>query len=111
MWQDVNGHAGNDHSITDVKTGKTYIVNSVHHQMMRPHKDGEIVAISTNNISTKKVDDTGKYAAEELPNNCDLEVIWYEKSKSLCFQAHPEYFPANDTTEYFISLVNRYYKG
>jgi hypothetical protein len=25
------------------------------------------------------------------PEDADIEILWYQKSKSLCFQPHPEY--------------------
>lgn len=104
MWQDVDKHHGS-HLVTDQRTGETITINSVHHQMMRPSKEAEILAVATPMVATKLTDDTGVYSARHLENHQDIEALWYPNTNSLCFQAHPEY-GHKPTTDYFIKLLN-----
>ena len=103
LWQDVDRHHGT-HPVTDVVT-KTELpsILSVHHQMMRMGPDGVLVAVTFQ--STYKTDDQGRITSA---GEGDPEVIWYPKTRSLCFQSHPE-FGHPETTAYFFTLMDRYY--
>lgn len=110
MWQDVNNHGSTVHQVFDNITKEFYPVNSIHHQMMIPPKWAEIVgwnALSTNKESYSrswaKMDGTGE-------TEIDPEVVWFPKTRALCFQGHPE-FGHKPTTEYFFQLVDRYIKA
>ena len=106
MWQDVNNH-GRSHHMTNLldisdsfKKGQDILVTSTHHQMMIPSDEGEILAFAneaTEFISSKK----------RVRPDYDTEVVWYEKTKSLCFQPHPEYSSeaAMSTRDYFFALL------
>jgi len=106
MWQNVNNHGRNHHmtnllNINDkFKKGQDILVTSTHHQMMIPSKEGEILAFA--NEATEFL------SASKRPNpDYDTEVVWYDKTKSLCFQPHPEYSSeaAMSTREYFFDLL------
>lgn len=103
LWQDVNGHGSTIHLSVDIPSGKNVKLNSVHHQMMRPSKDGEIVAFTKR--STKKEAQNELWKGDP---EIDPEVIWFPKTKSLCFQGHPE-FGHPETTKYFHTLLDRYF--
>lgn len=107
MWQDVNGHAiGGTHLVYDIATDRGIPCSSTHHQMMRMGYDGELVAHGYNR-STRRINADGEHYKpfDEL----DTEVVWYPKTKSLCFQPHPEMFEkGHPCTEYFFELLNRY---
>lgn len=103
MWQDVNNHAGNHHSmylkVRNVVEGDVTVINSIHHQMMIPHYEGEVLGVSYE--STKRIN-----SRKEIQGTLfvDPEVIWYKKKKHFCFQAHPE-FGHKGTTDVFFKLL------
>lgn len=113
MWQDVDGHGRNHgHRITDVNTGTNLIVSSTHHQMMRPGPDAEILATAREAKRKTAFGDTwlleDTEAVEKRPEDFDdIEVIWYEKTKCLCFQPHPEFDGFKQCTEYFFQLIEK----
>ncbi len=104
MWQHVDNHAiFGTHKIFDTDTGEEYDATSTHHQTMLPHKTAKILGVARR-VSTKKerMGINGQVIAVMGKNHYDAEVIFYKKSKSLCFQPHPEY-PG------YPELVNRYF--
>lgn len=106
LYQHVNGHAiGGTHKATDVQTGAEVYVTSTHHQMMRQGLTGELVCHA--NISGNKefVPDEDVKSHLDSP---DVEVMWYEDNKCLCFQPHPELVGADSTYLYFKNLLERY---
>lgn len=104
MWQDVNNHT-RPHDIVDLCTGKVVRASSTHHQMMRPSAKGEIIATSTQKLSTYKLNGKDGLVTDD---DTDVEVVWYKDTQCLCFQPHPEYGGYDDLTEYFGELINRY---
>jgi len=107
LWQHVNNHAvGGGHMLKDLTTGDEIQVSSTHHQMMRVGQgNGKVVA--TANLSTRKEGDT--YLVSNPTQ--DVEVMWYEDYKALCFQPHPEFFgPDHPCQDYYFRLIERMYK-
>lgn len=105
LWQDVNNHAGHQHSVVDMRTGQVIEgMTSTHHQQMRAADDADIIAIAER--STKKMSESEKIEREEAECD-DMEVLWYPDSLSLCFQPHPE-FQHGVCRNYFLSLVDDY---
>ena len=104
MWQDVDGHT-RSHLVRDTRTLKEYYCTSTHHQMMRPSSDAAIIGIAATPLSTYRL------AATELERfrSTDIEVLYYEHIKSLCFQPHPEYPGHPECTEYFTELVREFF--
>ena len=104
MWQHVSGHTGT-HKIVDVTgltDGKEINVTSTHHQMMIPSESspGEILAYADDLSSNHQTD------SKRIHDGIDVEVIYYERTKSLCFQPHPEYpYAPKECTKYFFDLV------
>lgn len=109
LWQDVDGHNSGPHVCKDYISSKEVTLNSVHHQMMRPGKDAIIVCGTQ--VSTQKYGYNNTWKRHDVkkvdPDLIDPEVIWYPKTRSLCFQGHPEY-ESPETRGYFYELVNRY---
>lgn len=105
MWQNVNGHH-KDHEMVDL-IGNTIIqVTSDHHQMMIPHKDGQVLGIS---FETSKFEGAYPNQNREPPRD-DTEVIWYRSTNSLCIQSHPEYYDASEElVNYFFSLIHYFW--
>lgn len=106
MYQHVDNHQTGYHTCIDLITKKKVTLNTVHHQMMVPGNNADVICIA--NESTYR---HSKPRQIELPY--DPEVIWYEKTKSLCFQAHPEYINVgasyNQTEVYFFELLSRFF--
>lgn len=106
LWQHVNGHAiRGTHVAYVLDEGGNVIeevqVTSTHHQMMRPTEDADILV--TANEATWLENDTVKTKAIGMQ---DIEAVYYDKTKSLCFQPHPEYGVQSCTDLYF-QLIER----
>lgn len=110
LWQHVDNHT-RPHVLIDCVTNEEVNVTSTHHQMMRPTKDGLIVAIARESLS-KMCD--GQYwsihQADDHPieDFDDIEAVWYEETRCLCFQPHPEYDNL-DCRQYFKTLLERFF--
>lgn len=104
LWQDVNNHSG-IHLAKDLRTGKFISLSSAHHQMMRPVGVYELIATADRATSYKAEKEvvTGKQLV-------DPEVIWFPKTNSLCFQAHPEFGP-DECENYFFDLIKEKFNG
>lgn len=121
LWHDVDNH-GRNHEVVDLKTGVRYSdVVSTHHQMMIPGSTGEVLAYAkvANNkrrpgfqwsrANTPAADFLAKGAdGQPDPTAMDIEAVWYEDTRCLCYQPHPEYNHIGATREYFIELMNRF---
>lgn len=111
MWQHVDGHTS-DHDMIDLITKNIIFVTSTHHQMMIPNiDDGEVLGIGVKKGST--IDKFSKITTQHLSANkkrippiYDTEVVWYEKTKSICFQPHPEILGYPGMTDYFFGLID-----
>lgn len=114
LWQDVNGHTSKTHSSFDCISGTWVPLNSVHHQMMKPTEKGTILCWAIE--STTKKSASQAWTRPPVSNrpiaerDKDAEVVWYEDTRSLLFQAHPE-FGHPPTTKYFFSLIDKLYWG
>lgn len=113
MWQDVNRHAiGGTHGLVD-KDGSKHQVTSTHHQMMRltagegDGYDGELIAWATG-LATRKITASAvKYDPANGIDDRDIEVMWYPKTRSLCYQPHPEY-GVKTCLDHFVKLLERF---
>ena len=109
MWQHVNEHGGTHlahragRSLNTNKQ-KSFLVTSTHHQMMRPHESGEVLLVA--NKSTRR-DSFAESQECAQKFDDDVEAVWYEETKCLCFQPHPEFgnAPAH-CLEYFEELMD-----
>lgn len=108
MWQDCDGHRGT-HMAFDIRTKKLIEVTSTHHQMMRPATNATYIAYGGKSTYRDSDDyrTSQKYAENEPEKWRDTEVIWYDNTKSLCFQPHPEYHNVK-TEDYFFDLVDEF---
>lgn len=109
LWQDVTGHESG-HPYEDLVSGEKGLMNSVHHQQMRPGPDAVVVAGSyVSNYKAAEGIELSDRSLTDANEAFDPEVLWYPKTNSLLFQAHPE-FGHPPTTKYFFSLMERYYE-
>jgi len=106
MYQHVSNHTGS-HEITDAFTGQTLYVTSTHHQMMMPSEKGLVVAFSDLGGTREWYD--GQVFRRDT-SNTDYEVVFYEHTRSLCFQPHPEYMGEKyaEMRKYFFNLIKEY---
>jgi hypothetical protein len=114
MWQHVDKHAGAPHDLIDTTMGQVVRVTSTHHQMMRPAPEGIVLAYAREahiKIADGDEWDIKKDHVERPEELNDVEVVWYEESKSLCFQPHPEHRNQPQCTDYFFSLMERMVAG
>lgn len=105
MWQHVNNHTA-DHKLLDIDSQDTHYVTSTHHQMMRPSAEALIVAEASRS-TYKQAQGQSVRSNDNVPLGKDIEVLWYDKTNSLCFQPHPEY-GSDPCLNYFKKLVNRF---
>lgn len=89
MNQNISGHGGGRHLITDLRSGDRLKVNSCHHQCVIPpegNNNFEVIAMSDDNI---------------------IEALMIHSDNALGIQGHPEW--ETPTEEYFRSLITRYF--
>lgn len=104
LWQHVEGHRLIDtHPIYDCIRDRKLDATSTHHQMMIQGRGAETLAYA-DGIARKH---STAFKEGRTQTRWDPEVIWYEKTNSLCFQPHPEY-PAGRGAlrEYYFDLIN-----
>jgi gamma-glutamyl-gamma-aminobutyrate hydrolase PuuD len=106
MWQHVDNHC-EDHYVDHLDMGERYLCSSTHHQMMRPSLQAEIVGVASPARTTAKMG-AADYNHCVSTINIDVEVLWYEHTKCLCFQPHPEYRGYEECEEFYFNLLNRY---
>lgn len=109
LWQDVNNH-GRSHFMTILATGQKMWITSTHHQMMRPHSSGKVLAIADE--STAKHADRDSWSprggAFFADDHKDTEIVWYPSSGSLCIQGHPEYVPNSEFATFCLDMITHY---
>lgn len=106
VWQSVDGHLIQEgHEVKD-DDGSISRVASWHHQLMRydPQSKGQVV--STASLASYKRTATRRHYFSDNENAFDIEVMWYEKTRSLCYQPHPEYSSGN--FEHFDKMLKRF---
>ena len=110
LWQHVNNH-NTSHAILDLKTNIIWRSTSVHHQMMRPPKNADIIAVASE--ATFKIDAQEQKRLKNfdrpLDQGDDPEVVWFKDARALCVQGHPEYAPESLFADYFFDLVDGLY--
>ena len=82
LVQHIEGH-GRSHNVLDWE-GRVHHVTSTHHQAIVPNAMGRVLAAAGDGI---------------------VEAVWYDRTKCLCFQPHPEYDGMLDTRILFEKLL------
>lgn len=106
MYQHVDMHTiGGHHDLIDVDSGEVIKVTSTHHQMMRAGEGGTVVATGGHR-STFRQHMVGSSVASGSLEEEDTEVVHYPKTKTLCFQPHPEFVNKNHECQmYYFDLL------
>lgn len=100
LYQDVDCHHRH-HKIFNTLDSTEHTVNSSHHQMMKANEESVVLAYSENQ-STYVMD-----YEKRLPKpDYEPEAIWYPRTKSFCFQPHPEW-GHKETTDLFWGLMEK----
>lgn len=109
LWQDVDNH-GRSHFMHILATNQSMWITSTHHQMMRPHSSGKVLA--TADCSRNKHADRDVWSAKGgafFPDDHkDTEIVWYPRTGSLCIQGHPEYVPNSEFANFCIDMITHY---
>jgi hypothetical protein len=104
MYQHVDNHTGTHKLIDFLITKREVEVTSTHHQMMIPDESGLLLA----GAQLARNFCTAEYPSG-VPDNMrpkwDTEVVWYDQTKSLCFQPHPEY-QNKSCYQYFFDVLD-----
>lgn len=107
LVQHVTGHVGRHPIITD--EGKTLVMSSLHHQMMRPENtEHKLIAWTPKALSDCYLDGRDM---EIYPKGLDKEpeIVYFPKIKGLAIQGHPEMLPEDHpTVAYCNELVRQY---
>lgn len=85
LWQHVEGHGGSNHMIVDIETGDTVLANSIHHQMLMPNEDLDILAVTKTQVSRVFLADGAEGSTE-----IEIEAGSYAEDRSFFVQGHPE---------------------
>jgi gamma-glutamyl-gamma-aminobutyrate hydrolase PuuD len=118
LWQDVDEHYGG-HDIINVlpmanyDAGDELKCTSSHHQMMIPSDKGVVLAIAVNDSYTRGLSNKYRSYHKHPTPEYDTEVVWYEDTKSLCFQGHPEWTRLDEkssTERYFFNLLEHFFR-
>lgn len=105
MVQDCNGHATyGGHRAVDLRDGSELLVSSTHHQMMHPSDDGVVLCIA-HMATRKEAHINGSVVDVTDTHGDDVEAVYYEHTKSLCFQPHPEFGGYDKCRDLYFSLI------
>lgn len=102
LWQHVDGHLGN-HVIFDVEEDLLVTTSSTHHQMMKYNDTMTLLAVTDENVSSFVQNEEGKFDTD-TDNIIEVEACFYDTTKCLCVQGHPEYGSAEFTSWSFHKL-------
>ena len=111
LVQHVTKHAINGtHPITLINENVDIEITSTHHQMMYPFNLDKskyrIIAKSAENLSEKYLN--GSNLNMMLSNNfVEPEIVYYNNTKCLCIQGHPEYMPKDSSAVKYINVLIR----
>lgn len=116
LYQDVNNHAGGCHIVHVCGPGvreRSFISNSVHHQLMIPGPTGDV--LGTTRRSTYRryggLSEKGETVIIEQASTtwADPEILYYQTDDFFCFQGHPE-FGHKITEDTFFDLLHEIYQ-
>jgi gamma-glutamyl-gamma-aminobutyrate hydrolase PuuD len=113
LFQHVNNH-GQNHTLYSYQDHKPICTaSSVHHQMMmdtdRTLKDSIPIAYAKESTRKEWVDlDKGfDFRMYDDPVD-DMEIAVFPKTRSLCFQPHPEYLQCEESEDLYFNLIWQY---
>ena len=114
LYQDVDNHAiYGTHEMIDVWTRKTYQVTSTHHQMIRENQSHTNILIAyANGLASYKtyypLTKPDKGSQTTTKDKIDIECLFYPRTRSLCFQPHPELDHAKECRDVYFDYIDEY---
>lgn len=90
LWQNVNNHAGSDHTIIDVEDNVTLTVTSLHHQMLQNNDKIEVIAVCANQVATSFEEGSMKMTLSSKSQEIEIEAGCYTDTRCFFVQGHPE---------------------
>ena len=121
LYQHVTGHAtGAEHYVYVYEdyynqrpfSGESFMATSTHHQMMAPNA-GQLVALGSveNCEYISWVDGHEGEYAQRKRTPTQIESMWHFRSKTFCYQPHPEYVqPQHDCRVFFWNMLRHFFK-
>lgn len=104
LMHHISGHSGGIHDMLIRPTRQKIRVNSLHHQMVIPHDNAEIVGISSSRLSNTYV---GTSDSDIEYNGQEVEAAIFPKIRSFGVQYHPEMMSKDsDGYKFFYCMVN-----
>ena len=110
LYQNVDNHR-RPHTIVcitkDPNNRLAIDATSTHHQMMRPTKDAKILAFALESSQRISMIEGTEITELRQAGSPDYEVLFYPKTKSLCFQPHPEHLAtaSKELKDYYFQLI------
>jgi len=103
LMHHISGHSGSRHIMKTTVGGHRITVNSLHHQMVIPSENAEIIAVSEKRLSDIYV---GNYDVEIDYYNAEVEAAIFPKIGAFGVQYHPEMMAKqSDGYIYFHNMV------
>lgn len=90
LYQDVNNHGGSNHVIVDLDDDFLLKCNSMHHQMLIPNDEIDILAVTNDQVATRF--ETAKEVINADPGEpiIEIEAGYYHGTRCFFVQGHPE---------------------
>ncbi len=107
LYQNVSGHAGSDHGITDLETGERLTSTSLHHQMCIA--DGTQIPVATCSEPRSQFYSSGKTTVTGV-KQMELEAAFYPSIRAFATQGHPELGRFDDYSAWCIRKIQRLYE-
>lgn len=119
LWQDVDGHGRGSHNAFIPGDTTPLLVTSSHHQMMIVNERVDYKILLRAGESNRRcrmsdIDSATKHETITYPKKeacSDIEAVFYEQTRCLCFQPHPEYSGAVVTAELFFDFIDEHLLG
>ena len=114
MWQHVDGHAvAKTHKVVDLESGTSWDATSTHHQAMavpmpRHNIPCKVVAVAKEATFKEKIGKSGHIVRVNSAKLKDIEVLFYEQTKSFCFQPHPEFGGFTELRTVYFDYLDKY---
>ncbi len=103
MMHDINGHGGGSHNFQSTLNNSIIEVNSFHHQMVIPPKDGIIMGWAVDKLSDVYYGNHDKPVAWEGP---EVEAVLVPRTQCCGVQYHPEAMEAcTDGYKFYHKMV------
>lgn len=91
LWQHVDNHAGN-HLIYDIEEDVLVLSSSTHHQMMKYNDEMVLLAVTDEPVASFVKNEEEQLEVDSA-SVIEVEACYYQETRSLCIQGHPEYGP------------------